>query len=207
MVSGWLTLLADRSTFGHGDEIHTVKEPDAAAKLSAQDTDVELLDFDLVDSNENSVKFKSEAIGDRIVAIDFVYTNCSTICPVVSSVFAQVQEQLGDRLSGELRLVSISIDPNRDTPSRLREYSSKFNAGPGWTWLTGPKRAVDRVLVGLDAYTAEIVDHPSMVLIGDTRTGSWTRLFGFPAPEDIVSRLEERLTARAAARASLGQDN
>ena len=149
------------------------------------------------------IEFSSEAIGDRIVAIDFVYTTCSTICPVISSVFTQVQEELGDHMGRDVWLLSISIDPTRDTPERLRDYADKFGAGPGWIWLTGPKTTVDRVLIGLDAYNADIVDHPSVVLIGDGRSGRWTRRLGFPVPEDIVARLEQLVAARDATQTSL----
>ncbi len=164
---------------------------------------VEVVETTLVDRDGKPIKFQSEAVGDRIVALDFVYTTCSTICPVVSSLFAQVQDELGDRLGRDVWLMSISIDPTRDTPERLRDYAAKFGAGPGWIWLTGPKSAVDRVLFGLDAFNADIVDHPSVVLIGDGRSGYWTRHFGIPAPDDIIARLDELVAARNAVQTSL----
>lgn len=166
-------------------------------------SEVTVVETTLVDRNGKRIKFHSEAVGNRIVAIDFVYTTCSTICPVLSSVFAQVQDEFGDRMGREVWLMSISIDPTRDTPERLRDYADKFGAGPGWIWLTGPKSAVDRVLIGLDAYNADIVDHPSVVLIGDGRSGRWTRHFGFPAPDDIIAWLNELVVARNAVQTSL----
>ncbi len=164
---------------------------------------IEVVETTLVDRDGKPIKFQSEAVGDRIVAIDFVYTTCSTICPVVSSVFAQIQDELGERMGRDVWLLSISIDPTRDTPERLRDYAAKFGAGPGWIWLTGPKSAVDRVLIGLDAFNADIVDHPSVVLIGDGRSGDWTRHFGFPAPDDIIARLDKLVAARHAVQTSL----
>ncbi len=164
---------------------------------------VEIVEATLVDRDGKPIEFQSEAIGDRIVALDFVYTTCATICPVVSSVFSQVQDQLGDRLGRDVWLMSISIDPTRDTPERLRDYADKFGAGPDWIWLTGPKSAVDRVLIGLDAFNADIVDHPSVVLIGDGRSGNWTRHFGIPAPDDIIARLDELVAERLAVQTSL----
>ncbi len=157
---------------------------DAAAK-------VELLDLELVDKDGKTVRFESEAVADRIVVIDFIYTTCTTICPILSAVMARVQDQLGARLGKEVWLISISIDPTRDTPQRLNDYARNFAASPGWIWLTGDKPVVDQVLIGLDSYTPDFVDHPSFVLIGDARTGKWSRLFGFPAPEDIIRRLDK----------------
>jgi protein SCO1/2 len=159
-------------------------------------TEVELLDLELVDRHGKPVRFQSEAVADRIVVIDFVYTTCTTICPILSAVMAQVQDQLGTHLGNQVRPISISIDPSRDTPERLDAYARKFGAGPEWIWLTGRKPAVDQVLIGLDTYTPEFVDHASTVLIGDARSNTWTRLFGFPAPEDILAHVNELVAAR-----------
>jgi protein SCO1/2 len=158
--------------------------------------DVKLLDLELVDRGGDPVRFKSEAMADRIVAIDFIYTTCTTICPVLSALFAQVQDQLGARLGKEAWLVSLSLDPTRDTPKRLDAQARKFGAGPGWLWLTGQKTVVDRVLAGLDAYTADFESHASVILIGDAKRGTWIRLFGFPSPDEIVARIEELIAAR-----------
>jgi len=159
---------------------------------------VDLRDLELIDRTGKRVRFASEAIGGRIVAIDFIYTTCTTICPVLSAIFAQVQDHMGERLGRDALLVSISIDPTRDTPRRLDAMARKFGAGPGWLWLTGKKRFVDQVLEGLDAYTPVFEDHASMILIGDPERGLWTRLFGFSSPDDIAARLEHLIAARAA---------
>lgn len=183
----------------HDSSGHATEESPPA--LSGQvdragQVDVRLLDLELVDRNGKPVKFESEAIADRIVAINFVYTTCTTICPVLSALFTQVQDQLGARLGNEVWLVSMSIDPIRDTPRRMAAEAQKFGAGPGWLWLTGQKNLVDRVLVGLGAYTPVFEDHPSMILIGDARRGVWRRIFGFPAPDDIVAVIDEFAAAR-----------
>jgi protein SCO1/2 len=140
----------------------------------------------------------SDVIGDRIVVIDFVYTTCTTICPVLSALFAQVQGKLGDQLNGDVVMVSVSVDPVRDTPQRLKAYAAKHRAGDGWVWLTGAKPTVDDVLTGVGAYSANFEEHPPMVLVGDGRTGEWQRLFGFPNPDRImklVNELQERRRA------------
>jgi len=118
---------------------------------------------------------------------------------VLSAVFAQVQDQLGPRLGKEVWLASISIDPVRDTPKRMAAEAAKFGAGPGWLWLTGRKDMVDRVLLGLDSYAAAFEEHASVILIGDAQRGVWRRLYGFPAPEDIVAILDELAAARGSA--------
>ncbi len=181
---------------GHDGKDHVKSLPEAAAEAAGAAVEVQLLDLALVDKEGKAMRFGSEVVGDRIVVIDFIYTTCTTVCPILSAVMARVQQSLGERLGEDAWLISISIDPTRDTPQRLSAYARKFDAGPGWIWLTGDKSAVDRVLGGLNSYSAEIVDHPPSVLIGDARSGKWTRLFGFSAPEDIVHRVDQLVAAR-----------
>jgi protein SCO1/2 len=158
---------------------------------TAKSTRVDLRDQWVVDQDGRDLKFVSDVIGDNIVVMDFVYTTCTTICPVLSALFTQVQSKLGDDVGDEIRLVSMSVDPVRDTPQRLKAYSAKHRAGDGWLWLTGAKDDVEDILTGLGAYTPSFEDHPSMVLIGDPRTGEWKRLFGFPNPDRIVEIVNE----------------
>jgi protein SCO1/2 len=165
----------------------------------AKSADVELKDLALLDQDGREVKFVSEVIGDRIVVMDFVYTSCTTVCPVLSAVFGQVQERLGERLGEDVALVSVSVDPTRDTPQRLRAYAAKLEARPGWVWLTGPKPTVDEVLDGLGAYSPNFEDHPAMVLVGDGRTGEWSRFFGFPSPGRLMEKVDALQAARKAA--------
>lgn len=206
-LTAWLTLWAGaislslpHEAFGH--DAH--RGPDRKGRVLAGQqagsdatVDVKLLDLELVDKRGNPVKFQSEAIGDRIVVIDFVYTRCTTVCPVLSQVLALVQDGLGDRLNGQdIRLVSISVDPTADTPARLNAFAVRFGAGPAWWWLTGRKHDIDRVLDALGAYTPDFADHPSMVLVGDGRNGGWTRFYGFPSPDRILAKINELVAIR-----------
>ena len=164
----------------------------------AESVDVDIRDRLLINQYGEDVKFATDVIDDNIVVMDFVYTTCTTICPVLSALFTQVQTKLGDSVGGEVRLVSVSVDPVRDTPQRLKAYSTKHHAGEGWFWITGPKPAVDDVLTGLGAYTTNFEDHPTMVLVGDGRTGEWKRLFGFPNPDRIVQIVNDLRDQRKA---------
>jgi protein SCO1/2 len=165
---------------------------------AAESADIDLRDRLLIDHNGQDVKFVTDVVGDNIVVMDFVYTTCTTICPVLSALFTQVQQKLGDEVGDDVWLVSMSVDPVRDTPQRLKAYRARHRAGDGWLWLTGPKAEVDDVLIGLGAYTSNFEDHPSMVLIGDGRSGEWKRLFGFPNPDRIVKIVNDLREKRRA---------
>ena len=166
---------------------------------SAKSADVDLRDRALLDQDGKEVRFVSDVIGDKIVVMDFVYTHCTTVCPVLSAVLGEVQNRLGDQLGREVALVSVSVDPVRDTPQRLKAYAAKHKARDGWIWLTGAKPVMDDVLNGVGAYSVNFEDHPSMVLVGDGRSGQWSRFFGFPSPDRIMEQVHKLQAAREGA--------
>jgi protein SCO1/2 len=166
---------------------------------AAKSTEVDLLDRTLVDQEGRQVKFVSDVIADKIVVMDFIYTTCTTVCPVLSALLGQVQGRLGDQLGKDVVLVSVSVDPIRDTPQRLKAYAARYKAQPGWVWLTGGKRTMDEVLDGLGAYSPNFEDHPSMVLVGDGRSGEWSRFFGFPSTDRIMDQVNALQAARQTA--------
>jgi protein SCO1/2 len=88
-------------------------------------------------------------------------------------------------------LISVSVDPVTDVPERLQAFAAKFNAGPGWTFVTGAKPDIDRLLRSLGAGTGDKNDHTSLVLIGNEKTGHWTRLYGLAPPSVLVRSISE----------------
>lgn len=171
----------------------------ATAQAAARDenrVDVEIKDLELRDQDGQIRRLSSDVIGDKLVAMTFVYSSCTTICPIYSALFTQIQELLGDRLDRDVVLVTLTLDPATDVPLRLKREAEKYSARPGWVYLTGDKGNVDEVLRGLDAYFADFTQHPPMALIGDGRTGTWRRYNGFPRPERVVRMLEELEAAR-----------
>jgi len=157
---------------------------------------VQLHDLELLTQEGTPIRFKSEAIQDKLVAMTFVYTNCTTICPVFNALFGQLQDLLGDRLEEEVRLITMTLDPARDLPQRMSREARKFNAKTGWLYLTGEKQNVDQVLKGLDAFFADFTQHPPMVLLGDGQTGTWKRYNGFPRPQELLALIDELKQAR-----------
>jgi protein SCO1 len=158
--------------------------------------DVKIVDAELLDQDGNRLHFKSDVLRDRIVVMNFIYTTCTTICPLLSANFTRLQERLGERQGKEVWLVSMSVDPGRDTPRRLEAYAARHKARAGWIHLTGKKDDVDQVLRGLGAYTPNFVDHAPMLLVGDGRTGRWARMNGFPTPDQVLAQTDELLAAR-----------
>lgn len=174
-------------------------EPPNEAPAAAQGVDITLHDEELVNQDGRTMRFVSDVLGERIVLVNFIYTTCTTTCPLASAIFQQVQAKLGPRLGKDVIMVSVSVDPATDSPARLKAYAAKFEAGSAWTWLTGDKYAVIKVLEGLGGYAEDFTTHPNMVLVGDARSGDWTRHFGFTSPEAIVARVDALAAERASA--------
>lgn len=188
-----VALAQDEDTHRHHKDMQQAQEKHAASFVG-----IELPDAMLVTQHGKEVSLRNDVVGDKIVVVDFVYTTCTTVCPVLSAVFAQVQNELGERLGDEVTMVSISVDPLRDTPARMKNYASKLGAGDDWVWLTGRKQTVTEVLEEFGAYTPNFEDHPSMILVGDGKHGKWARFLGFPSADQIVRKVDEFSAGRVA---------
>lgn len=167
---------------------------------SAQATQVRFADVALLDQDGHAVQLENDLVKDRIVVMSFIYTSCTTVCPVVSSILGKVQKQLGERVGGEVQLVSISIDPQRDDTRRLADYARAFQNGPGWSWLTGSPSAVTETLKGLGSFSGDVRNHAPLILVGDGNSRNWTRYYGFTDPEVLIREVQ-RLSAQRHAQA------
>jgi protein SCO1/2 len=149
------------------------------------------LDVAVVDQDGKSLNFYADLVKGRTVAVNFIFTTCTTICPPLGATFARVQKELGDRVGRDIFLVSISVDPVTDTPERLKAWGAKFKAGPGWTFVTGDKAQVERLLRALSADAASREDHTPMILVGNDRAGHWTRAYGLARPSKLAATIGE----------------
>ncbi|HEX9188696.1 MAG TPA: SCO family protein, partial [Vicinamibacteria bacterium] len=111
------------------------------------------------------------------LAVNFIFTTCTTICPVMTATFAQMRRELGPDAS-RVRLVSISIDPEHDTPGALARYADRFEAPPDWRFLTGSPDDVARVLRAFDAWAGTKTSHRPITLLRRSPGESWVRLEG-----------------------------
>jgi protein SCO1/2 len=172
----------------------------AAKSASSESAQVKFADVALVDQNGKTVRLEKDLVSNKIVVMSFIYTSCTTVCPVVSSIMGKVQQQLGARVGEEVQLVSISIDPQRDDAQRLNEYARSFQKGPGWSWLTGTPQSVNETLKGLGSFSGDFKNHQPLILVGDGNSRHWTRYYGFTDPA-VLSRQVEKLSGERNAHA------
>ena len=142
--------------------------------------------------------FYSDLVKDRLVAVNFIFTSCTTVCPLMGVRFAHLQSLLGER-ARDVSLLSISIDPATDTPERLAAWSRRMGAKPGWTLVTGAKPDIESLAQSLGASAADPASHAPLVIIIDDRdgrgAGQWQRLDGLADPSMLARLLGERLAA------------
>jgi len=183
-----------------GMRLRVVKTESASAPpatSSAAATDdlaaLRIPDVPVYDQNGQRLGFYTDLVKGKTVAINFIFTTCTTICPPMTATFRRVQQQLGERAGRDVYLISVSIDPATDVPERLHDFAAKFNAGPGWAFVTGSKTDIDSLLQALGAAVADKNDHTPMILVGNDATGHWARAYGLSPP----TTLTELITALA----------
>ncbi len=137
---------------------------------------VKIPNVQVLDQFGKELKF-SDLVKDKVVAINFVFTTCTAICPSLTATFRRVQQEAAAR-NLKVQLISVSVDPTTDTPERLKDFAAKFKAEPGWTFVTGEKTRIDTVLQALGAAVTNRNDHTPMILIGNAASNYWTRAYG-----------------------------
>ncbi len=148
--------------------------------------DYQLPDLELVNMAAEKTSLLEQINSGKPVMVNFIFTTCTTICPVMSATFAQVQSELGAK-SDEVRMISISIDPEHDTPERLREYAGLFNAGPQWQFLTGSLADSVAMQKAFDVYRGNKMNHEPTTLMKAADSDSWVRIDGLASAADILA--------------------
>ena len=140
----------------------------------------------LIDSDGAEVFLPEALNGDTPTMMNFIFTSCSTICPVMSMTFSESQGRLAAELD-RMKMISISIDPEYDTPERLREYARHLQAGAQWRFLTGSRDDILTVQKAFDAYRGSKMSHEPFTLLRASADGPWVRLEGFASAAELVA--------------------
>ena len=161
----------------------------------------EVPDVTLTNQNGQRVSLRELLADPRPVMLNYVYTSCTTICPVLSASFAQTQRALGSD-ARDVRLVSISIDPEHDTPARLRDYARRFRAAEGWQLLTGSLEDVVAVQKAFDAFRGDKMSHVPLTFIRAGAGDRWIRLQGFASAGELVQEYRSLASSSASSASS-----
>lgn len=194
-------VLVGLSLHAQQEEAPTASDPHAAHRAMMAHSAVtrtvssyQVPDLKLVRDDGTDVSIRKELDDGRPVVLNFIFTTCTTICPMSSQVFSILQQRLQeDHFSAHL--VSISIDPEQDTPARLREYASRFRAGADWQHYTGTLAASIAAQKAFDVYRGDKMSHPPLTLIRPATGQDWVRLEGFATAEQMIAELRGPMTA------------
>ena len=149
-------------------------------------------DVSLVNQDGQKVSLPELLNSEQPVMLNFIFTSCTAICPAMSATFASVQKKLGSN-SEKLRMVSISIDPEYDTPDALNAYAKRFKAGPQWEFLTGSLDDSVSVQKAFDADRGDKMNHSPMTLMRATRSSKWVRYEGFATANELAKEARNML--------------
>jgi protein SCO1 len=132
-------------------------------------------DVSVVTHDGRTLRFYDDLIKDKVFVISFLFTTCRDVCPLATARLAELQEKLGDSMGRDIFFYSLSIDPETDTPERLKEYAKTFGAGPGWLFLTGKPEDIHVIRHKLGERSKVLSDHRNEILLGNGATGLWAR--------------------------------
>lgn len=148
-------------------------------------------DTTVYDQDGRRLRFYSDLVQGKTVAINFIFTTCTTICPPLAATFRRVQRYLGERVGRDITLISVSVDPAVDIPERLKSFAQKFHAEAGWTFVTGNPAEIDKLLEALGAAVTNKNDHTPMILVGNDSARYWTRAYGLAPAARLVNIISE----------------
>ncbi len=157
-------------------------DPSAPKALPGPATlNVKAPDFVLI--NQDGARFDSAKLRGKIAAIDFIYTTCTDVCPLFTANFAQLQRTLNKEHAGDVFLISITTDPEVDSPKVLKSYAQRYGAEfNNWAFLTGTEEQLKAVRKGLDVRVIKkgrgLVQHTSLTTILDRQGIRRFNLFG-----------------------------
>ena len=146
-------------------------------------------DVILINHNGEEVHLKSFFESGKPILLDFIYGTCTTICPVLSVGFSYFQKKSAQR-GEQVQLVSISIDPDNDTPEVMKEYLQRYNGQPGWDIFTGKRDDVIAILRTFDAYVSNKMDHFPLTILKKPGDKQWVRLYGMLSASDLTKEYE-----------------
>lgn len=172
----------------HGDEPHEHTAPESNTGYEISFASYDIPKITLRDQYDRPVRVDKLLAEDRPTLVQFIFTSCSTICPIMGAVFGGAQDQIA-AIAPNYRMISVSIDPEYDTPDKLREFAAKQNANRDWVFLTGADADVKEVVKAFDAlYQGDNkMYHQPYTFIRWREDGEWVRIRGLMGVSDLAA--------------------
>ena len=145
---------------------------------------------ELINQDGETVRFFDDVLKDKVVVINFIFTNCEGACPLITHKLTLVRDGLEGNIGNPIQFVSLSLDPARDTPAAMKEFAKTHNADhDGWVFLTGKSENLDNIIKRLGQFTDDIEAHSTMMLAGNVNTAHWMKIQPQEMPPQIIEKL------------------
>jgi cytochrome oxidase Cu insertion factor (SCO1/SenC/PrrC family)/cytochrome c2 len=146
----------------------------------------------VIDQNGRTLRFYDEVIKGKIVVISFIYTSCQDLCPLTTAKMAQLEDKLDGAVGRDLFFISMSVDPENDTPERMKAFADAFDVGPGWLFLTGKVADIRAINYKLgDRSDRNLSDHRNEIVLGNDAIGDWQRASVFGDLDSLVVSIRQ----------------
>jgi len=175
----------------NGADPHAGHKADMSAPVKRSMVELKITPTPLVRQDGTKTTLSKELEGSKPTVLAFFYTSCTTVCPVTSQILAGTQNLLGKELEGA-RIISISIDPEYDTPERITAYGKKFDAKPQWQHYTGTLQNSIAAQKVFGAYRGDKMNHVPLIFVNGGGKKSWVQLDGFPSAEQVVKEFHSQ---------------
>lgn len=192
----WISLtvcfwILSNVAFAH--EGHVSEPPPAVAAAPVKgthDAKAWFTDTPLQDQNGETLRFYSDALQNRIVLLNVIFTSCNDACPLITQKLKDVRELLGDK-APDITFISLTSDPLRDTPAVLKAYTLKQGSDdPHWLFLTGDKAQMDLVLSRIGQIVPTPEQHSTQLIVGDVANKRWSKIRPDAPAAAIAQRLQ-----------------
>ena len=152
------------------------------------------------------VRWPEALAAHDIVLMNFLFTSCSTICPITGQNIADLSKALETAGVERVGVYSITLDPTFDTPLRLKKWAAQFQSGRNWSLLTGAPAEVNKVLKACKAFVPDKTAHAPFVLIGSPARKQWLRIDGTPSADEVLRSIAALRPPAAPATAAVAED-
>ena len=178
------------SKSGHCHSLEGMETNVEGTQYKTIKTNIEVPEIELVNQFGQKINFTDFTDQDKPVFLQFMFTSCPTICPVLSGHFASFQD-IAEEAGTTFQLVSVSIDPEYDVPDRLMSYGEKFGAGPAWMFLTGDKDEIIYLQKLFNNYTGNKMTHRPVTYFKPVGNQGWEIFEGFIGGKELWKELQE----------------
>ena len=189
LVAATLFATSGRSVAGEHDHHHMALE--APVLDDAETPPIQVPDVGVVTQDGRKVSFYRDLVKGRVVVVNFIYTTCTAICSPMTANLHEVQRMLEPEYARRVHFISITIDPQVDTPAVLKTFADQFKIDGNWTFVTASAKNLAKLQKGFAVSMARKEDHTPLVLIGNDKSGQWTRKLGIANPMAIAETIRQ----------------